>query len=130
LQAAQKNSCTAGALLREAGRPAEAEQAYREALAQRERLLGADHPQYALTLSNLGVLLGESGRIAEGRDCLARALPVLLARYGASHPHSIACQEACERAADQAAGAGEGGETQVCAADHDPPAHVASLVSR
>jgi tetratricopeptide (TPR) repeat protein len=42
----------------------------------RERVLGLDHPETAVSLSNLGLLLRDQGELAAARTCLERALSI------------------------------------------------------
>ena len=46
----------------------EAEALFRRALALKEKLLGADHPDVAVTLNNLGLLLKKQGKLAEAAE--------------------------------------------------------------
>ncbi len=58
---------------------------YREALALRETLFGADHPDVAQSLTHLGWLLNERGRHGEARALLSRALDIRERTLGADH---------------------------------------------
>lgn len=55
---------------------AEAIKLARRALAIREQLLPADHPEVAETLNDLGVLYQQTGNLAEARPLLIRALAI------------------------------------------------------
>jgi eukaryotic-like serine/threonine-protein kinase len=55
----------------------EAEEHYWRALAIKEKLLGADPPDAALTRHNLGNLLNRTGRVAEAVPLLEGAVAVL-----------------------------------------------------
>jgi eukaryotic-like serine/threonine-protein kinase len=65
----------------DAGRPADAERLYREAIAILETTVGERHPSVAIALQNLGSLLDETG--APGAiDTLERALRIFAATTG------------------------------------------------
>jgi tetratricopeptide (TPR) repeat protein len=68
-----------------AGRPTDAERLYRRALAIKERLLGAEHPEVGLVANNLGTLLQLQHR-AEAADWYRRALAIAERAYPANHP--------------------------------------------
>jgi len=63
-------------VLRETGRPDEAEPLYRRAALLWERLLGADQPRLAVSLHHLGLVLSALGRDDEARVELHRALTI------------------------------------------------------
>jgi tetratricopeptide (TPR) repeat protein len=75
-----------GMVLRTGGRLDEAEQALREGLALRERLLGARHIDVSGSLSNLAVNLEAQGRDAEALDAYARARSIDEDLLGPDHP--------------------------------------------
>jgi len=58
------------------GHPEQALELYRRAVAVEEKLLGADHPNVALTLSNIALVYDGQGRNAEALELYARALAV------------------------------------------------------
>jgi tetratricopeptide (TPR) repeat protein len=68
------------------GAPGRADQLYREALAIKETLLGAEHPEVGLLANNLGTLLREQGRAAEAEACFRRALTIVERAYPPTHP--------------------------------------------
>jgi len=68
------------------GRYAEAIPQAREALAQRERALGADHPEVALGLYNLGRALYQMGGYAEAQSLFERAARIRERALGPAHP--------------------------------------------
>ncbi|SMD21723.1 tetratricopeptide repeat protein [Kibdelosporangium aridum] len=72
------------------GRIDQAEENYRAALAGKQKALGDDHPDVAVTFHNLGVLLFDSGRQAEGHELVNRAHDLLIARFPADHPRVVA----------------------------------------
>jgi tetratricopeptide (TPR) repeat protein len=51
-----------------------------------EAVYGADHPDVAIDLSNLGNVLREQGDLAGARACYERALKIGEAAYGKDHP--------------------------------------------
>jgi tetratricopeptide (TPR) repeat protein len=59
---------------------------YAEALAQRERLLGPDHPHVAQTLHSLGVNAQLRGALDEARARHERALDLRTRAFGPDHP--------------------------------------------
>lgn len=63
-----------------------AEPLYREALAVRERHLGADHLHTALSLNNLGLLLFKQGHYTEAEQVLRRALEIKQQHLGEEAP--------------------------------------------
>lgn len=58
------------------GRYAEAETIFQEVLAQRERALGAEHPDVAQSLTRLAVLRSSQGRYSEAEALLRRAVEI------------------------------------------------------
>jgi len=70
------------------GRYAEAEPLYRQAVAIRERTLGAEHPDVAWSLHNLAGLYRVQGRYAEAEALYRRALAVNKKALGPSTPPS------------------------------------------
>ena len=82
-----------GAALHRAGRLDEADDAYREGLAMRERSRGRAHPMLAPTLLNLSALCSERGDAEGARSFAQRAADVL--GGGAvtdDHPHLLAAR--------------------------------------
>jgi tetratricopeptide (TPR) repeat protein len=75
-----------GTTLQLARRPADAEAAFRRALAVYEQVHGADHPLVAQILGNLGGQLINSGRVEEALPLLERGLRVRAAFLGEDHP--------------------------------------------
>ncbi len=59
---------------------------YARALAIREKVLGAEHPDTATSLNNMGALLQAMGELAEARPYYARALAIREKVLGAEHP--------------------------------------------
>lgn len=66
-------------------RYAEAEGIYRHALAVKEQVLGARHPEVAISLSNLAGLRYVLGDFAGAEHLFKRALAILEATLGANH---------------------------------------------
>ena len=58
------------------GRYEDAEPLYDEALSIRRRVLGADHPDTAISLNNLAAFVSTQGRYEEGRCEEALAAPM------------------------------------------------------
>ncbi len=73
----------------EEGRYAEAEKLFRNALAAKEKELGADDPNVAVTLNNLAVVLTANGDAAGAEKLLARALEIFKKTKNETHPHAI-----------------------------------------
>ena len=59
---------------------------FERALAIWEKVLGAEHPDAALSLNNLGGLLRRQGDLAAARSYYERALAIFEARLGPDHP--------------------------------------------
>jgi len=55
-------------------------------LAEREKLLGKDHPDVAISLENLGMLYRDAGRYGEAEAFLKRSLEIGENRLGKDHP--------------------------------------------
>ena len=72
---------------------AEAEALFRRALAIKEKILGADHPDTGLACNNLGVLMQSQRRDAAARELFARALAIFRAALGDEHPKTIMARE-------------------------------------
>jgi tetratricopeptide (TPR) repeat protein len=53
-----------------------------------EKALGAEHPDTAVSLGNLGDLLRSQGDLAAARPYLERALAIFEARLGPDHPYT------------------------------------------
>ncbi|MBW1811904.1 MAG: tetratricopeptide repeat protein [Deltaproteobacteria bacterium] len=77
--------CTLAIAYRYLGRYAEAEQLYREALANDERINGKNHPDVAIDLIDLGRMLELVGRYKEAEAAYQRALKIDQAYFGAKH---------------------------------------------
>jgi CHAT domain-containing protein/tetratricopeptide (TPR) repeat protein len=68
---------TAGIRANLANDPADAELAFRAALAQQRKVLGKDDPNIAITLMSLAVQLSDQGRYAEADELFAEAAPLV-----------------------------------------------------
>jgi tetratricopeptide (TPR) repeat protein len=64
----------------------EAEQHLRAALAERQALLGREHPQVATSLNNLGELLTDRNQFAEAEGLFREALTIRQKLFGGEHP--------------------------------------------
>jgi serine/threonine-protein kinase len=79
-------SSAEGVVMFRAGKYAEARTAYERALALRESALGADHPDTAAALHNLGSDLCVMGDCWAAKDALERAVAVSEKSLGPDHP--------------------------------------------
>jgi tetratricopeptide (TPR) repeat protein len=77
--------------LAEQGRGAEAEAAYREAIARKIETLGQTSHEVAASLNNLAVLLADLGRVSEARETIARAVAIAESVLAPAHPIAVAC---------------------------------------
>jgi len=68
------------------GRLDDALEETRHALAAKERAGGADNPDNALSLSNMGLILAERGQLDEGLHLMERGLSMSERGYGPEHP--------------------------------------------
>jgi tetratricopeptide (TPR) repeat protein len=73
-------------LLRDTGRPSEAEPLFQRAIDIGEKILGADHPDVATRWSNLACMLRDSGRASDAEPLFRRAIAVGDKALGAEHP--------------------------------------------
>lgn len=76
-----------GRYLTERGRYGEAEPLLVRALAIRENLLGKDHPDVAVTVSNLAIVYLTHGRYSDARSLHERSLRIRERALGTDHPH-------------------------------------------
>jgi tetratricopeptide (TPR) repeat protein len=56
----------------------------------KERLYGPDHPEVAITLTNLGNTYRALGKAQKSRELLERALVIKERHYGPNHPNLAA----------------------------------------
>ena len=80
------------AILNARGRSREALATLQEVLTTLEAVLGADHYEVGLTLSDLGAMHMSAGRYAEADATLTRAAVILERVLGPSHPAAVACR--------------------------------------
>jgi tetratricopeptide (TPR) repeat protein len=85
------------ALCHATGREKEAEGLYLRALAIKEKLLGANHPDIGVTLNNLAVVYKSQRRFAEAAQLYRRALAIFETALDPSHPKVTTCRENYER---------------------------------
>ena len=78
-------------------RAEEAEALYLRALAVKEKLLGAEHPDVAMTLNNLAVFYKSRQKLDEAAQLYRRALAIFEAALPPTHPKVTACRENYER---------------------------------
>ena len=71
------------------GKRAETEPMYRQALADRTRVLGADHPSTIASVNNLAICLKAQGKYAEAGAMYRAALADRTRVLGADHPDTI-----------------------------------------
>jgi hypothetical protein len=71
------------------------------ALAIKEKHYGPDHPEVAITLTNLGNAYGSLGDHAKERDMQARAASTFARHFGEDHPHTKFARSRHARAAAQ-----------------------------
>ena len=74
-----------GNALAKRGRAKEAAEAFRQAIAIWERLLGSNHPNLASSLMNLGSLLAAEHRYGEAEALMDRALAIDARNFSADH---------------------------------------------
>ena len=72
---------------RRAPRSAVSQRFYRRSLALKQRLLGPEHPDAAVTLNNLGTLYHAQGRRPQAQRCLRRALTIYERTLAPTHPN-------------------------------------------
>jgi CHAT domain-containing protein len=68
------------------GKYADAEGLYKRALAIREKVLGANHPEAAATLDNLAGVCANQGKYADAEELYKRALAINEKALGKDHP--------------------------------------------
>ena len=72
---------------------AEAEALMRRALVAKENALGTEHPDTALTASNLGVILQSKGQTDAACSLFTRALKTFVNTVGEDHPKTQLVRE-------------------------------------
>ncbi len=78
----------AGIFFYEQARYVQAELLYKQALGIKERVLGLEHPETAVSLNNLGMLYESQGRYWEAESLLKRALEIRERVFGVEHPET------------------------------------------
>jgi hypothetical protein len=97
LEAAADRAALA-ALLDARGRHREARETLRGVLSTLEDVLGPDHYEVGLTLSDLSEMHIAAGRFSDADAALARAATIFERVLGASHPMTSACRDRREQA--------------------------------
>jgi tetratricopeptide (TPR) repeat protein len=83
---------------RSAGRLAEATALFERTLADRERVLGADHPHTLTSRNNLAGAYESAGRLDQAIPLFERTLAEYERVLGADHPDTLTSQNNLERA--------------------------------
>jgi tetratricopeptide (TPR) repeat protein len=84
------------------GRPLEAREDYRYALAIYQDALPAGHPQLGVALMNVATMDLQLGEVDRADKQARRALEIFLDRFGPEHPHTQGMKEALKRAYEHA----------------------------
>jgi tetratricopeptide (TPR) repeat protein len=71
---------------------------FEQALADRERVLGADHPDTLASRNNLAGAYESAGRLGEAIPMFEQALADRERVLGADHPHTLTSRNNLERA--------------------------------
>ena len=87
-----------GTIREQAGRLADAERDYLDALSVMERTRGKDDPLVARTLMNIAGVRVKQGRSADAIAPYERAAAIYALRFGESHPDTVAATEELARA--------------------------------
>ena len=70
------------------------------ALAIKEAVYGPEHPELALTLTNLGIVQQQLGEFEAAREHARRAVAIFERSLGSSHPYTAAARSRGEIVAD------------------------------
>jgi hypothetical protein len=97
LEAAADRAALA-ALLDARGRHTEARETLHGVLSTLEEVLGPDHYEVGLTLSDLSEMHMAAGRFGDADAALARATAIFERVLGPSHPMTAACRDRREQA--------------------------------
>jgi tetratricopeptide (TPR) repeat protein len=97
LEAAADRAALA-AILDARGRNREARETLRDVLSKLEAVLGPDHYEVGLTLSELGDMHMSAGHFSEADTALTRAAAIFERVLGTSHPAAVACRLRREQA--------------------------------
>ena len=79
-------------LTRRRGNHKGAERLYRRALSIKEKALGPEHPDIAMTLNNLAVLYKSENKLRAAAPLYLRALTIFEHALGSKHPNTIVCR--------------------------------------
>lgn len=82
-----------GVLAAARGEIVEAERCYLRALTIKERVVGPDHPDVAMTAHNLAMLHAEQKRDVEAEAGYQRALRIFTTTLPPDHPKIVTCHE-------------------------------------
>ena len=91
-----------GTILEQAGRLAEAEADFRDALSVLERTLAQDDPLVARALMNVAGAQRRQGRPAEALPLLERAAGIYARKFGPAHPDTVAARAELDEARSEA----------------------------
>lgn len=105
LEAAADRAALA-AILEARGRTREAREALRDALSTLETVLGHDHYQVGVRLSELGEMELKARHFSEADTALTRAAAIFERVLGSSHPTAVACRARREQARSKRNGTG------------------------
>ena len=97
LEAAADRAALA-AVLDARGRHREALEMLRGVLSTLEQVLGPDHYEVGLTLSDFAEMQLAAGRFGDAHAALTRATTIFERVLGASHPTTVACRDNREKA--------------------------------
>jgi len=86
----------------------QAEDLYRRALAMKEKLLGPEHPDVAVTLNNLATVCRSQDRLEEAKGLYRRCLSIFKKALDPKHRSVIACAANYSRLLGAAARAEDG----------------------
>jgi hypothetical protein len=86
------------AILEARGRSREARETLRDVLSTLEAVLGPDHYEVGLTLSELGDMHISAGHFGDAHTALTRATGIFERVLGGSHPSTAACRARREQA--------------------------------
>ena len=105
LEAAADRAALA-AILEAHGRHREARETQREVLSTLEMVLGPDHYEVGVALSDLGAMHMSARRFGDADAALTRAVAIFERVLGTSHPVTAACRDSREQARSRTKGRG------------------------
>jgi hypothetical protein len=91
LEAAADRAALA-AILEARGRKREARETLHDVLTTLEAVLGPEHYEVGMTLSDLGEMHMSAGRFGDAHSALTRAAAIFERVLGSSHPTAVACR--------------------------------------